>query len=1152
MDPLQISSDRALPQQPGMRLHWTGLAGSSDMMAVVQMAKQVEQLCVVITREPARSDRWRDGIAFFTDNDGSDLENLRFPDWETLPYDAFSPHQDIISERLSTLQTLRNATHGVLTVPVSTLMQKVPPVSYLDGACFDLACGQTFDVASQRLMLEAAGYQSVETVTERGQYAVRGALMDIYPMGAALPVRVDLLDDEIDTLRTFDPDSQRTVERINGLSLLPAKEFPFDDDAVGAFRDRWHDAFQVDVRQCSVYQDVSSYIVPNGVEYYMPLFFGELASLFDYLPEETLYLTEDGIAESAQAFEREIKTRYESLRHDVERPILPPSQLYLGCDELNQQLQLKRRVVLGGDYAKHQLEFSSNELPNLHIDAKADVPAAALQQFIAAQSKPVLFVAESAGRREVFDELLRKSQIQAKHVDSFAEYAKTGATSICVGPIQEGMVLADVVVVCEGQVLGTKPSAKRRENGKRVIDPDQIVRNLTELNMGAPVVHVEHGVGRYLGLQTLTIDNAAEEFLTLGYAGDAKLYVPVTSLHLIGRYAGADEEHAPLHRLGSDQWERAKKKAAEKVIDVAAELLDIYARRAAKKSHQLSANETDYETFADEFGFEVTQDQGIAIEETLADMAQEQAMDRLVCGDVGFGKTEVAMRAAFAAVQSGKQVILLVPTTLLAQQHFDSFRDRFANWPFSIDVVSRQRSQADVDGIAERCTSGNLDILIGTHKLLSPEFRFKDLGLVIIDEEHRFGVRQKERLRALRAEVDVLTLTATPIPRTLNMSLSGLRDLSIIATPPAKRLSIKTFVQPRREQGIKEAISRELMRGGQVFYLHNEVRTIEQAAANLEELVPEARVGIAHGQMRSTEMEQVMGEFYHRRLNVLVCTTIIETGIDIPNANTIIIERADKFGLAQLHQLRGRVGRSHRQAYAYLLTPDRKSMTTDAVKRLEAIEAAGELGVGFTLATQDMEIRGTGELLGDDQSGQIESIGFSLYMDMLNRAVEALRAGKIPDRDTPLEPVSQEVNLHVAALIPEDYLPDVQSRLILYKRIAGAADQAELDNLKGEIIDRFGLLPQSVQNLLTITALKLQAQALGIIKVDIGETKGKLECSKTTAVEPMAIVRLVQQQADTYRLDGASTLRIEEQLPEFADRVAFVEALFKVLSDSAS
>lgn len=1155
VQPSQPNPTQCLPTTAGMRLHWTGLNGSADLMAVVELAKQVEQLCVVVTTQPAHSDRWRDGIDFFSRDSQADtdneLANLRFPDWETLPYDAFSPHQDIISERLSTLQTLRTASKGVLTVPVSTLMQKVPPLSYLDGACFELHVGGNFDVANQRLMLESAGYNSVETVTERGQYAVRGALMDVYPMGAELPVRIDLLDDEIDTLRTFDPDSQRTVERIQQLSLLPAKEFPFDEAAIARFRDQWHDSFQVDVRQCSIYQDVSSYIAPNGVEYYLPLFFEELTTLFDYLPSDAIFFTEDGIAESAQTFEHDVRSRYESLRHDVERPILPPSQLYLGSDELNQHLQQRRRVVIGGEHAKHQLAFASAPLPDLRIDAKAETPAAALQQFVRGSQRAVLFVAESAGRREVLDELLRKHQISAKHMHGFAEYRSGSEHGICVGSVQQGLLLADAVIVCEGDVLGAKPTAKRRDSGKRVIDPEQIVRNLTELNMGAPVVHVEHGVGRYLGLQTLTIDNSAEEFLTLGYAGDAKLYVPVTSLHLIGRYAGADEDHAPLHRLGSDQWERAKKKAAEKVIDVAAELLNIYARRAARKSHKLRANADEYQAFAEEFGFEVTADQGIAIEETLNDMGEERAMDRLVCGDVGFGKTEVAMRAAFAAVQSAKQVILLVPTTLLAQQHFETFRDRFANWPMRIDVVSRQRSQQEVDGIVADCKSGNIDILIGTHKLLNPEFKYKDLGLVIIDEEHRFGVRQKERLRALRAEVDVLTLTATPIPRTLNMSLSGLRDLSIIATPPAKRLSIKTFVQPRREQRIKEAISRELMRGGQVFFLHNEVRTIEQTAAALEELVPEARLGVAHGQMRKNEMEQVMGEFYHRRLNVLVCTTIVETGIDIPNANTIIIERADKFGLAQLHQLRGRVGRSHRQAYAYLLTPDRKSMTADAIKRLEAIEAAGELGVGFTLATQDMEIRGTGELLGDDQSGQIESIGFSLYMEMLNRAVEALRAGKIPDRDTPLEPVSQEVNLHVAALIPEDYLPDVQSRLILYKRIAGAADQTELDDLKGEIIDRFGLLPQSVQNLFQITGLKLRAQRLGILKVDMAETKGKLEFSKTTVVEPMEIVRLVQQQSNTYRLDGAATLRISKELPEFADRVAFAEALFEVLSPAS-
>jgi len=745
--------------------------------------------------------------------------------------------------------------------------------------------------------------------------------------------------------------------------------------------------------------------------------------------------------------------------------------------------------------------------------------------------------------------LLRKSSIQTHNVASLEEYLDSGDTHcITVSPILEGLFIDDAIIITENEVLGKRPTEGKKDSNRKVIDPDQIVRNLTELSMGSPVVHIEHGVGRYLGLETLQIDSADYEFLMLGYAGSAKLYVPVTSLHLIGRYAGADEQHAPLHRLGSDQWDRAKRRAAEKVIDVAAELLDIYARRELRKSHSLKPSESDYAAFAAEFPFDVTTDQKTAIEETLADMAMERAMDRLVCGDVGFGKTEVAMRAAFAAVQSGKQVIMLVPTTLLAQQHYDTLVDRFANWPVNIDVASRAKTTQEIDEISVQTANGKMDILIGTHKLLSPQFKFNDLGLVIVDEEHRFGVRQKERLRAIRAEVDVLTLTATPIPRTLNMSLSGIRDLSVIATPPAKRLSIKTFVQQRSEQSVREAISRELMRGGQVFFLHNEVRSIEQTAETIRELVPEARVGIGHGQLRKNELEEVMSEFYHRRLNVLVCSTIIETGIDIPNANTIIIERADKFGLAQLHQLRGRVGRSHRQAYAYLLTPEPKSMTADAVKRLEAIEASGDLGVGFTLATQDMEIRGAGELLGDDQSGQIESIGFSMYMDMLNRAVNALRSGQIPDRDMPLEPVSQEINLHVPTLIPNDYLPDVQTRLILYKRISAANSQLELDNLQVEIIDRFGLLPPAMKNLFQVTGLKIIAQSLGIIKLDLGEERGKLEFSKTTKVDPMEIVKLVQQESHTFKLDGASTLRIEKDLSEFTQRLEFSFELFSRLA----
>jgi transcription-repair coupling factor (superfamily II helicase) len=901
-----------------------------------------------------------------------------------------------------------------------------------------------------------------------------------------------------------------------------------------------------------VYQDVSSYIAPNGVEYYLPLFFEKLDSLFDYLPQDAIFVLEAGAMAAADTYLTEVEGRYESLRYDIERPILEPSTLYLAAQELRQNLNRGKRIFLNESNAKHAVEFASQAMPDLHINARLAQPSHALQQFLLGSQRPVLFIAESAGRREVFDELLRKSSIQTLNVNSFEAYLDSDSHCISVSPIIEGLLIDDAIIITENEILGKRPTEGKKDNNRKVIDPDQIVRNLTELSMGSPVVHIEHGVGRYLGLETLQIDSADYEFLMLGYAGGAKLYVPVTSLHLIGRYAGADEEHAPLHRLGSDQWDRAKRRAAEKVIDVAAELLDIYARRELRKSHSLKPSESEYAAFAAEFPFEVTSDQGTAIEETLADMAMERAMDRLVCGDVGFGKTEVAMRAAFAAVQSGKQVVMLVPTTLLAQQHYDTLVDRFANWPVTIDVASRSKTAPEIDEIAIKTANGKMDILIGTHKLLSPQFKFNDLGLVIVDEEHRFGVRQKERLRAIRAEVDVLTLTATPIPRTLNMSLSGIRDLSVIATAPAKRLSIKTFVQQRSEQGVREAISRELMRGGQVFFLHNEVRSIEQTAETIRELVPEARVGIGHGQLRKNELEEVMSEFYHRRLNVLVCSTIIETGIDIPNANTIIIERADKFGLAQLHQLRGRVGRSHRQAYAYLLTPEPRSMTADAVKRLEAIEASGDLGVGFTLATQDMEIRGAGELLGDDQSGQIESIGFSMYMDMLNRAVNALRSGQVPDRDMPLEPVSQEINLHVPTLIPDDYLPDVQTRLILYKRISAAASQLDLDNLQVEIIDRFGLLPPAMKNLFQVTGLKIIAQSLGIIKLDLGEERGKLEFSKTTKVDPMEIVKLVQQESQIFKLDGASTLRIEKDLGEFTERVEFSIELFNRLAPNVA
>ncbi len=1133
-----------LPTKPGEARAWTGLYGASPMLALSELANRTDRFILHVSRDSATAQRWQGGLDFFNQGDHAALS---FPDWETLPYDAFSPHQDIISERLATLERLSRQTKGVLTVPITTLLQKIAPKDYLAGASFDLATGHKFDVAAERHRLDAAGYQLSDMVTERGQYAVRGSVMDIYPMGSELPVRIDLFDDEIETLRHFDPENQRTVERIDALKLLPAKEFPFDETAISRFRNSWHNTFNVDVRRCAVYQDVSSYIVPNGVEYYLPFFFSELGTLFDYLPENTLLVLDAEVDVSARHHLADVAERYESLRHDIERPILPPSQLFLSIEELGARFNQYPRLLLDNNAAKHTAEFNTRALPDLLANARAGNATAALQAHLETVSSPVLFVAESAGRREVFDTTLSRAGIQTTVVDSFAD-AKTAKYTVCIGALSTGFELPELTVVTEADVLGTRQIDHTRDGDRNIIDPDLIVRNLTELAVGAPVVHVEHGIGRYLGLQTLDIGDEVHEFLTLGYAGNDKLYVPVTSLHLIGRYAGNDDEHAPLHRLGSDQWEKAKRRAAEKVVDVAAELLDIYAKRELRTSHRFEIVADDYEKFCNEFPFEVTPDQARAIAETESDMTSPRAMDRLVCGDVGFGKTEVAMRAAFIAAQGGKQVAVLVPTTLLAQQHLDTFQDRFAAWPMRIESVSRLKSEAEVAEVLAATAAGNVDILVGTHKLLGDALRFKDLGLIIIDEEHRFGVRQKERLKRLRAEVDVLTLTATPIPRTLNMAISGLRDLSIIATPPAKRLSIKTFVHEKRGHQVREAISRELLRGGQVFYLHNEVRTIENRALELQELIPEARIGVGHGQMRKRELESVMSDFYHRNLNVLVCTTIIETGIDIPNANTIIIERADKFGLAQLHQLRGRVGRSHRQAYAYLLTPDPKAMTPDAVKRLDAIEAAGELGVGFTLATHDMEIRGAGELLGDDQSGQIESVGFSMYMDLLNRAVEAIRSGRVPDVDSPLEPTSQEVNLHAATLIPEDYLPDVHSRLILYKRISNANNERELDELQVEIIDRFGLLPDPLKRLFAVTLLKLESQALGVVRVDIGEERGKLEFANQTTVDPIKIVQLVQTEPNTYKLEGASTLRVSVQLPDFDARLKFATDLLARLA----
>lgn len=1145
---LTRANETNLHPQPGQRLNWNELPASSTSLAAVDAAGTHDGLTLLICPSTAAARQAARECRVFAP---SGLEVLHFPDWETLPYDAFSPHQDIISERLETMARLPQASRGLLIVSLGTVLQRTSPVGYVAGSSFHLAPGMQLDLDTQRRTLVDAGYRSVSAVTERGEFAVRGALLDIYPMGAPDPIRIDLLDDEIDTLRRFDPDTQRSTEHLQRLDMLPAHEFPVEGDAIKAFRHRWHERFDVDQRKCPVYQDVSQGIMPSGIEYYLPLFFDELGDLFDYLPDSTLTFHLEPLEENAQTLLAAVETRYENLRHDIERPILSPAELYLTKEELLAKLAPFAKVGLNQRH-KHEEDFGARALPNLTADVRSRTPARALNDYLEGTDKPILFVAESAGRRELVDEFLRRADIQTRFLEDWASFraAITEGTAprfgMLVAPLTRGVDTPAFSLITEADIYGRRATPEERETHKR-IDSDQIVRNLNELHIGAPVVHIDHGVGRYQGLTTLSINDSVNEFLQLEYADDSKLYVPVASLHLISRYSGSDENGAPLHRLGSDQWEKARRKAAEKAFDVAAELLNLYALRKSRPAYAFDLPEEDYQTFADQFEFTATADQAMTIEAVVADMTSSSPMDRLVCGDVGFGKTEVAMRAAFLAVQNGKQVGVLVPTTLLAQQHGESFRDRFAQWPVRVEVISRLRSEADVRQVLEDTENGKVDILIGTHKLLSKSLKFANLGLVIVDEEHRFGVRQKERLKALRAEVDLLTLTATPIPRTLNMAIGGIRDLSIIATPPAKRLSIKTFIQEKRNHLIREALSRELLRGGQVFYVHNEVRTIEQAAADIGELVPEARVAIGHGQMGKRELETVMNDFQHRRCNVLVCSTIIETGIDIPNANTIIIDRADRFGLAQLHQLRGRVGRSDRQAYAYLLIPHQSALSNDAKKRLEAIEASGDLGIGFTLATHDMEIRGAGEMLGDEQSGQIEEVGFSLYMDMLERAVQAIRDGKTPNMDQPFE-TSQEINLHQPALIPADYMGDVHARLITYKRVSNAATEDELDDLRAELIDRFGSLPPPLETLFTVTRIKLLATPLGIARMDLSENGGKVVFQANTSVDPLAIVKLVQESGGAWKMEGATTLRARTELPELADRVNLCEALIERLA----
>ncbi|HHM06219.1 MAG TPA: transcription-repair coupling factor [Gammaproteobacteria bacterium] len=1132
---------------------WSGLYAAAFSFAVSHAARLHHAPIAVVTADMQEAARLLTELNFFI-ADPEHCPVLGFPDWETLPYDIFSPHQDIISQRLEALYHLPELKRGILVLPVSTLMQRVAPRSFLQQHSLVLDVGQNLSLEGMRHRLNASGYRCVSQVQEHGEFAVRGGLLDLYPMGAKAPYRIELFDEQIDSLRTFDPETQRSQDSVAHIRLLPAREFPLDEAAISRFRQAFRTRFEGNAHNNPLYRDVSDGLAPAGIEYYLPLFFEQTETLFDYLPPRTLVLNTAGVATAAKRFWRDVSLRYESLRHSIERPILPPAELFLDDSAI---------ATASAAFPQIQVEsFADNENnsvyptrppPPLVINARAGRPAETLLRFLDDFPGRVLFAAETPGRRETLLDLLHAHKLRPRQFERWGDFmAGDARLGIAVAPLEQGMLLEDppLAVISETQLFGEQVVQRRRRQ-KRGRDSDAVVRDLTELAEGAPVVHEDHGVGRYLGMQTLTVGGIETEFLTIEYAGGDKLYVPVSSLNLISRYSGAAPDQAPLHKLGGEQWAKAKRKAAEKVRDVAAELLDIYARRAARQGHAFPEPDAQYRAFAATFPFEETPDQMDAIDAVINDMRKPQPMDRLVCGDVGFGKTEVAMRAAALAVLSGRQVAVLVPTTLLAQQHYQNFRDRFADWPVQIESLSRFRSGKEQTNVIKGLADGKVDIIIGTHKLLQDSVRFKRLGLVVIDEEHRFGVRQKERLKSLRTEVDILTLTATPIPRTLNMSMAGMRDLSIIATPPSRRLAIKTFVREWNADLIREACWRELKRGGQVYFLYNDVKTIDKKARELAELVPEAHIAIAHGQMRERELEQVMSDFYHQRHNILVCTTIIETGIDIPNANTIIINRADKFGLAQLHQLRGRVGRSFHQAYAYLVVPSRSLMTADAIKRLEAIESLEDLGAGFTLATHDLEIRGAGELLGEDQSGQMQEIGFTLYNQLLERAVADLKAGRQPGLDTSLHH-GAEVDLNLPALLPEDYLPDVHCRLVMYKRIANAENLDALKELQVEMIDRFGLLPDAAKNLFRVTALKIKAQHLGIRKIEAGPKGGRLIFNAEPNINPTAIIKLIQTQARTFKLDGQEKLRFQLDLSDREKRFATLENLLDALSVKAA
>src|SRR5262245_11789150 len=1126
------------------RRRYTRLSGSADALALARLA-QTDKPLAVVSATALDAQRLADEIAWLAPQ----LRVCLLPDWETLPYDQFSPHQDLVSERLATLYRIQRGDFDLAVVPAPTALVRLCPPAYLAARTFLVEAGKRLPLDALKQQLVVAGYQAVTQVVAPGEFCFRGGLIDLFPTGSALPYRLDLDDDVVEAIKTFDVDSQRTLYSVREIRMLPAREFPLDEDGRARFRSRWRELFEGDPSKKRLYKDVSAGIPAAGIEYYLPLFFESVATLFDYLPRNGTLVLHGDVSSAAQEFWRDATSRFKLLGGDADRPLLPPAQLFVPTEEFFLKAKDFPRVELTrADEEEKDQPFASQPLPPVAVDRRAQDPLASLKKYLETGGLRVLVAAESPGRRETMSQYFKEYGLAPDPIKDFSSFlSSTAKFEITVAPLGHGFAVPAEgwAIVTEAELYAGVVRRRGRVAEKRA-SVENMLRDLSELKIGDPVVHEQHGIGRFQGLTTLDLGDGASEFLLLEYEGGDKLYVPVAQLGVIGRYSGAQPEEAPLHKLGSGQWDKAKARALKQVRDTAAELLALYAKRAARLGHSFGINQHDLEAFADGFGFEETPDQATAIESVVKDMAAGKPMDRLVCGDVGFGKTEVALRAAFVAVADKKQVAVLCPTTLLAEQHFQTFSDRFADWPVKLAELSRFRSSKESAKAIEQLKSGEIDIVIGTHKLLSKDVQFKRLGLVILDEEHRFGVRQKEALKKLRAEVDVLTLTATPIPRTLAMSLEGIRDFSVIATAPQKRLAIKTFVSPWSEGLVREAVMRELKRGGQAYFLHNEVESIERMRERLERLLPEARIAVAHGQMRERELERVMRDFTAQRSSVLLCSTIIETGIDIPTANTIVINRADRFGLAQLHQLRGRVGRSHHQAYAYLLTPPEDALNKNAVKRLEAIQLMEELGSGFYLAMHDLEIRGAGEILGEHQSGEIQEVGFNLYARMLDRAVRKLKHGRGADWEGAVD-ISAEVNLHVPALLPADYCSDVHERLSLYKRLADAETREQLDLLREELVDRFGELPDPARALLECHQVRIAARPLGVARVDATHEALQLQFAKNPPLDAQKIIAFIQKRRNA-RLAGQDKLRVEIKMPAWQERGQAVQDVLKQLA----